>query len=294
MNAVNNAATRFFDLVLMPFEMIGDRTALVVFSGLFGVFGLWVFKHISSQDGIAAAKGRIKGHMIEIRIYQDDLMVVGSAVLKILLRNLQYVGLNFGPFIPLAIPFFILTAQFVVRYAYDPVPVTPIERVVMAGDGVLVEVQFKPDHRAEASGLTLTLPEGLRAVSKLVSSPAEGRAFIEVVASEPGEHVITFQVPGSEPETLSLVAGTEPTRTMQPRRVSTDHWYRIDDPDACALLWPAEPAFTADSPYAAASIAYPYRDQGWMPDGEIGIMISLILASMVFGLAALKPLGVTI
>jgi len=31
-----------------------------------------------------------------------------------------------------------------------------------------------------------------------------------------------------------------------------------------------------------------------MPDGEMGIMISLILASMVFGLAALKPLGVTI
>jgi hypothetical protein len=102
-------------------------------SGVFGVLALIAFKHISWQKGIKAAKDRIKGHMIEIRIYQDDLVVVGQSVLKILGRNLQYVTLNFGPFIPLAIPFVFVMAQFVVRYAYDPVPVTPTEQYVLAG-----------------------------------------------------------------------------------------------------------------------------------------------------------------
>lgn len=294
MNAVNSAATKFFDLVLMPFELIGDRTALVLVSGIFGVFALWVFKHISSQDGIKAAKDRIKGHMIEIRIYQDDLAVVGKAVGKIMLRNLQYVGLNFGPFIPLAIPFAFLMAQFVVRYAYDPIPVTPTEKVVMAGEGTLIEVEFKGDRKSAAGELTVTLPTGLKAVSPLVRSAAEGRAFQEVVAIEAGAHDVLLEVPGAEPQILQVVAGSEPTRTMSPRRVSTDRWYDVLDPEHCALLWPAEPGFEADSPFAAAAIHYPTRDLGWMPGGELGIMIILVVASMLFGVAALKPLGVTI
>jgi len=42
------------------------------------------------------------------------------------------------------------------------------------------------------------------------------------------------------------------------------------------------------------AIAYPYRDQGWLPDGEGGILITVALASMVVGALALKPLGVQI
>jgi len=294
MNAVNNAVTRLFDLVLMPLELIGQRTALIVISGLFGVAALYIFKLISSQDGIAAAKGRIKGHMIEIRIYQDDLVVVGKAVGKILLRNLQYVGLNFGPFIPLAIPFVFVMAQFVVRYAYDPIPVTPASQEVMAGTGTMIEVQLKDGQSAAVAGLSLTLPEGLRAVSPLVRSAATGRAFQEVVAVTAGTHDVVLEVPGSAPEILQIVAGTDATRTMQPRRVATAGWYNVLDPEHCALLWPAEPAFEAGSPFAAVAIAYPTRDLGWLPSGEGGIMITLILASMLFGLAALKPLGVQI
>jgi len=294
MNAVNNGLTGFFDLLLAPFELIGDRTAMILVSGIFGVLALWLFKYISWQAGIKLAKDRIKGHMIEIRIYQDDLVVVGQAVVKILLRNFQYVGLNFGPFVPLAIPFFIVAAQFIVRYSYDPVPVTAANADLLAGQGTLIEIRMKDRRAALAGDLTLTLPEGVRAVSPLVRSAADGRAFQEVVALTPGEHEIRFSVPGSEPEVLKLVAGTEATRTMQPRRVANDNWYRIDDPDICALLWPAAPGFTSESPFATAAISYPERDLGWLPGGEMGILITFVLASMVFGLVALKPLGVQI
>lgn len=41
-------------------------------------------------------------------------------------------------------------------------------------------------------------------------------------------------------------------------------------------------------------IAYPARDLGWLPGGELGILATLVVASMVIGAAAIKPLGVQI
>jgi hypothetical protein len=294
MNAVNRALTELFDLLLAPLELIGGRTALVVVSGVFGVLALLAFKYISWQRGIKAAKDRIKGHMIEIRLYQDDLLIVAQAVGKILWRNFQYVALNFGPFVPLAIPFFLVAAQFVVRYAYDPVPLAPADEQLLAGRGTLVEVELKPAHKAEIAGLALHLPPGLKAVSPLVRVPSAGRAFQEVVAVSEGEHELVFELPGGSRETKLLVAGSQPARRMQPRRVEAAGWYKLHDPNACSLLWPAEPGFGAGSPFHSIAIAYPYRDLGWMPDGELGILIVLVVASMIFGFAALKPLGVQI
>ena len=122
MNAINRAVTSFFDLVLTPLEAVSDEFALLFVSGVFGVLALWIFKHISWQKGIKATKDKIKGHLIEIRLYQDDLVTVGKAIGKVLFRNVQYLVLNFGPFVPLAIPFALVAAQMVVRYGFEPVP----------------------------------------------------------------------------------------------------------------------------------------------------------------------------
>jgi hypothetical protein len=225
------------------------------------------------------------------------LVVVGQAVGKVLWRNLQYVALNFGPFIPLAFPFLLVAAQFVVRYAYDPVAVMPADAELLAGRGTLVEVELKGEHRAAVAGLQLRLPEGLRAVSPLVRAPGAGRAFQEVIAVAPGQHEMVFELPdaaGGVARETKLFSAGEAARRMQPRRVEAGGWYKLHDPEACSLLWPAEPGFSAASPFHSIAIAYPYRDLGWMPSGEVGILIVLVLASMLFGFLALKPLGVQI
>ena len=61
MNAINRASTKFFDVLLTPFEALGVEWTLILVSGIFGVLALFIFKHISSQKGIAAAKDKIKG-----------------------------------------------------------------------------------------------------------------------------------------------------------------------------------------------------------------------------------------
>lgn len=294
MNALNRAVTSLFDVLLMPFEILGPMWALILFSGVFGILALIVFKHISSQKAIKGAKDKIKGHIIAIRIYQDDLAVVGRSVGRVLLRNFQYLGLNFGPFIPLAIPFLFVAAQFVVRYAYAPVPLTPAGEVVMAGAGTLLEIQLHEQNRRDVSKLEVRLPAGLKAISPLVRAPSEGRAFMELVAVESGVHEISLELPGHAPETKLLVAGDATLRKMQPRRVAAGGWYKLHDPENCSVLWPAEQGFGSDSPFELAAIAYPMRKLGWLPSGEMGILITFVLASMLFGFLALKPLGVQI
>ncbi len=285
MDALNRTLTATFDLLLRPLEYVGSMVSLVAVSAVFGVLALIAFKHISWQKGIKAVKDKIKGHMIAIRIYQDDLAVVGRSIGGVLVRNAQYLGLNFGPFVPLAIPFVFVIAQMVVRYGFDPVPVHAQPAALLAGKATTVEVQLERSQRAAAGGMRVELSDGLVAVSPLVRSPREGRAFVEVAAVKPGTHELAFVLPDGTRETKRLVAGANDARWLQPERVKSI-W--------SAMLWPAERTFAADSPFERIHFVYPERELGWFPSGPLGVILIFIVASMAVGFALLKPLGVQI
>lgn len=285
MNALNHAANALFDLVLAPLEAFGKEFALIMVSGIFGILALLIFKQISSQKGIKAAKDKIKGHMIEIRIYQDDLRLVTKAIGKVLMRNLQYVGLNFGPFIPLSIPFAFVIAQMVVRYGFVPIPVQEDFTGLMAGQGLTVKVELAEGYERQAPDLEFILPDGIEATSPLVAVPAEGYVFQEIVATRPGQFDLKFVLGGTE-SIKQLAAGDVAPRALQPERVSNFFY---------AVLWPAEDTFPEDSGIARVSFTYPESDLGWLPgSGPLGVILVFLVASMAFGIAALKPLGVQI
>ena len=293
MNGLNGALNWVFDLVLAPLDRLGVAWSLIVVSGVFGVLALFAFKHVSAQRRIKAVKDKLKGHVIAIRIFQDDLRVVGGCVVKILGRNFQYLALNFGPFLPLAIPFVFVAAQLVVRYAYSPAPVVKTPDALLAGAGTLLEIELARGFESRAGEIRVTLPDGVVALSPLVRVPAEGRAFQEIAAVKSGVHEIQVAL-GDKVETKTYCAGDASERMMQPRRVNSGAWYALNDPEHWPALWPAERGFDADSPFRAIAIAYPQRDLGWLPGGEGGILVVFVLASMAFGLVALKPLGVQI
>lgn len=284
MNAINGIVNRIFDAVLTPFEWLGAGWSLILVSGIFGILALIAFKHISYQKGIKSTKDKIKGHLIAIRIYQDDLMVVLKSVGKVLVRNTQYLFFNFGPFIPLAIPFVFVLAQMATRYGFAPLPVETVQPGMLAGAGTELSIEFSPDQRSQAAGLSIELPDGMQALSGLVRDGANGVAFQEVVATAPGVHEIAFVLPDGTRETKLLCAG-EPARMLQPERVKSP-WL--------AMLWPAEPRFESDSPFERISFVYPDSDLGWLPGGVGGVLIVFLVASMLFGVLVLKPLGIQI
>jgi hypothetical protein len=207
MNAINRMVTAVFDVILAPLEAMGSEISIIVVSGLCGILGLIAFKYISYQKGIKATKDKIKAHMIEIRLYQDDLVTVGKAICKVLARNGQYIALNFGPFIPLLVPFVFVLAQLVVRYGFDPVPLTEPGQQVLAGEGTMVRVDFSEGESAALSGLEVRLPAGVEAVSPLVPVAAKNAAFQEIIATEAGIHELTFVLPDGSQVTKSFIAG---------------------------------------------------------------------------------------
>ena len=89
-------------------------------------------------------------------------------------------------FVPLAIPFVFVVAQFVTRYSFGPVPVESADAKRLAGHGVELVVEFSPDRRDAAQGLEVELPDGVVALSGLVRDGANGVAYLEVAATAPG------------------------------------------------------------------------------------------------------------
>lgn len=285
MNAVNHLVTSLFNVLLTPLEVLGREFALILVSGIFGVLALFIFKFISNQKGIAGAKDKIKGHLIEIRIYQDDLWVVTKAIGKICLRNLQYVSMNLLPFIPLAIPFVFVLAQFATRYGFAPLPVQDAE-AALAGTGTVVQIELADDAKADVAGLTIEYPDFIRPLTELpVRAPSAGRAFQEIVATAPGSGQITFTLADGTSVTKDIVAGDEAPRMMQPERVQGFF---------VSWLWPAEDSFAGDSAFNRIHFVYPDSELRWMPDGVFGVLVTFLIASIVFGLAAMKPLKVQI
>lgn len=284
MNAVNHVVTSLFNVLLTPLEYFGRTTALILVSGIFGILALVAFKFISYQRGIKAAKDKIKAHLIEIRIYQDDLAIVGKAIVKVLLRNLQYMGLNFGPFVPLSIPFVLVLAQLVVRYAFAPLPVHAADADVMPGRGTLIEVELAADRAALVEGLEIDYPRGLKPLSPLVRVASQGRAFQEVIATEAGAHVLELRLADGTRVRKSFVAG-EAARLMQPERAQGFF---------ASLLWPAEDALPSGSPFERVAFTYPDNHFGWLPSGSTGVLVLFLLASMAFGVLVMKPLRIQI
>ncbi len=289
MNALDRGITYVFDVLLWPLDQLGRGAALVIASGIFGIVALVCFKHLSRQKAIRAAKDKIKAHLIEIRIYQDDLRIVGRAIGKVLVRNMQYLALNLMPLVPLALPFAFVLAQFVVRYGFAPIPVKEGGPGFLAGQGTTIEVEFVPSEAARVRDLEIHYPDGVKVMSPLVRISSEGRAFQEVVATRPGRYEIQFALPVGEKErtvvTKTLYAGNVSPRTMQPLRGRGLE---------SALLWPAEPTFESSSPFERIAFVYPNSDLGWMPGGPSGVLIVFFVSSLLFGALAIKPLRIQI
>ena len=286
MDALNRLTTKIFDVVLTPFELLGIELALILVSGLFGIVALLIFKQISWQGGIKGVKDKIKGDMIAIRIYQDDLAVVGGSVVKILFRNIQYLSLNFLPILPLMAPFVLVMAQLVVRYSFAPIPVQDPSVELLAGEGTMLEIALAEGREAEVAGMRVHLPPGLQEISPLVRNEIDGMAFQEVIAIQAGEWEIEFEFADGTRAVKRVVTGDVPSRVMQPERVSS-FWL--------AWLWPAEDRFSSESPLASVVLKdYPVRDLRFLPDGPFWIVMIFFVASMAFGAAILKPLGIQI
>ncbi len=273
MNALSAAFSTMFDVVLAPF---GHRQAwfdLLVWPVLAGIVALLVYKRLSNQDGIARAKNRIVVHLLEVRLFGDDLVGVLRSTVQALGQNLLYLAHNIVPMLVLLVPMMAILVQLVAHYARDPIPVGAVDLVTARLDPAVTEM--KPRE------VRLELPQGVTLDAPPVRTP-DGEIVWRVKAEAAGDHVLKIHVGDRVIEKGFAVGGA-------PRKVPvlrTKSWE--------SLLYPAEPGMPGDSPLYSVGLDYPERPLAFFPDGEGGILLWFFAASLAAGFVLKGRFGVTL
>src|SRR2546422_8579963 len=73
-----------FDILVWPFRSLHPFYSLTVFSLLTTVFTLIVFRYASDQPAMRRVKDRLQAHVLEVRLFPDQLPVVLWAYSRLL------------------------------------------------------------------------------------------------------------------------------------------------------------------------------------------------------------------
>ncbi|HTE06807.1 MAG TPA: hypothetical protein VK824_11460 [Planctomycetota bacterium] len=276
MNTFNAVTSAIFRVLLAPFGVQRPWSAwvdIILWSVLGGIVALIVYKHASNQKGIARAKNDIKVHLLEIRLYNEDILGVVTATAKILAKNALYVGHNMLPMVVMFVPMMTILFQLEATYAFAPVPVGKVQ---------ILEVTLDSGHAGvPATAVTLELPPGLALDAPPVRT-AQGQIAWRLRTLAEGDQEVAVHV-GDATVTKRIAVGGEPRRVPVMR---TKSWE--------GFLYPGEEGLPKDSPVDTIRWQYPDRDLGWMPGGEGGILAAFFVLSIVAGLALKGLFGVTL
>jgi len=271
MQTYNAITSALFGPLLGWFGRHSAVVDILFWSVLGGIVALLVYKHASNQKGIEKAKNDIKVHLMEIRLFQDDILGVLVSTGKILVKNALYIGHNILPMLIMFVPMMTILFQLEAHYAFDP---------IAPGSTQVLTVKMDPDLGVPSRDVRLAVPAGVTLDAPPVAAP-DAVAF-RLNVEQPGDHVLRLSVGGQEFEKGLAVGGS----ARKVPFLRTKSWE--------GFLYPGEDPLPADSPIAEIRLAYPERDLGWLPSGEMGILATFFILSLVAGLALKGLFGVTL
>lgn len=282
MGAVNRILTLLFDGLLWPFESLPPIWGLTVISFATGLLMLWIFGKVSNQDAIKVVRDKIRGNLIGIRLFGDDLGMLLKLQGRILGQTARYMGYALLPLAVTLIPVLLILTQLNFRYASAPLE---------PGDTALVKVKLR-----EASPLhedvRLELPEGvvLETAGVRIDDPDEDLREVawRIRAEKPGDYTLTVRAGDDTAEKrLRVGAGQGPVSAIRPGK---DLWE--------VVLWPGEPPLGSSHAVQSVEVSYgalPLRLFAWDLNAiPSGWLVFFFVASVAFGFAFRGPLGVEI
>ncbi|UCH36318.1 MAG: hypothetical protein JSV65_08175 [Armatimonadota bacterium] len=265
MTIINSIMTTIFDVLLRPFSSLSPWYGIAAVSLVTGVVMLMIFRHTSNQRAIRRAKDRIRAHLLEVRLYRDDVRVLLRAQKDILLTNLRYLGYSLMPLLVMIIPVVLILVQLNAHYGYRP---------LRPGDSAIVAVRFAQGFDLDAGPPQLAVPPGLKAETPPLRIPAEREVDWRIGAERPGRYAVRI-VTGDQEVEKAVIVSNGHTR-VTPRRVGTGWWDIV--------MNPGEKPLPADS--AIRSIAVDYEPAalpflGW----DIHWLVAFFILSIAFGFA---------
>ncbi len=255
-----------FDFVFAPFADRSPLLSLAVFAAASGLLLLLNFRFISNQRAIRRVKNLVQAHLLEVRLFQDQLGVVWRAYGKLLRATLAYLGWSLVPLAVAALPITLLLAQMELRFGARP---------LMPGESTLLVVHF--DDPAAVDRVSLRLPEGVVGTAPLVRIPAERRVVARLETRLSGRSEIMVD-DGAEQASKEIVTGVGLER-ISPERLRGGWFDR--------LFEPGEGALPPSGPITSIALHYPGRSLSLGPVPLNWLVVYFVLTlSAAF---ALKP-----
>ena len=238
MHYVNLVFGGIVGAVLLPFRGLSPWFGMAVVSALTALLMLEVYKLASDQAAIRRAKDRIKAHLLEMRLYRDDLGVTLRAQAGILKANLGYLAANLRPLAVMIVPLVLILAQL--GLWYDRAPLAP-------GEQTLVKARLADGADPVALGLELEAPPGGEVTAPAVRIPDEREVVWRVRAVVPGVHVLRLRTGGAALAKSLTVGGRPLTRVsaLASRGSFGDR-----------LLHPGEPPLPGDTAVRSVEVLY--------------------------------------
>jgi len=265
---MNAALTKSFDTIFAWMESFHPTWILVVLSVVTAILMLVIFRFSSNQKGLRAAKGRVMGQLLAIRLFPDDPWVTIRALGGALRDNVVYLRYNLVPLLVMIIPMILILIQLDLRYGR--VPLRP-------GEAATVGVVFQPEGSASLPQVSVRAPDGLEVETPALAIPTLHEVDWRIRARKEGIYTLNFETGGKEFSKEVVVAEGEAVGEDDPlHRVSSQRKRGFLD----ATLHPAEARLPADLGVARVFVDYPPRSFR-----ILGVRMHWIVAYFVLSLA---------
>ena len=240
MDTINSLLTGAFTMMMAPFRNLHPLAGLAAFSVITGIVMLLVFKWTSNQGGVAGARDRMQGRLLEMRLFAADPMQVLRAAGRLLFDNLLYIRYLAVPMAVLIVPVVLLLVQAAAWYQFRP---------LRPGESAIVRVYVAPQADArKLNGITLDTGQGVTLETPALRIPSENEINWRVKPNSHGRHAIRIRS-GAGTAKKQLVSGNG-LAAVWPARVKGNLWQRI--------LNPGEPAI-AGTDIEKVAVDYPQR-----------------------------------
>lgn len=288
MSFVNDVLRAAFDAALGPFAALPPIVPVALVALVSGIFALLVYRWTSNQEAIAAVKRRLFAHLLEVRLYGDDLRAVLWAQLRLLRENLTYLRLNLVPLLWMIVPFMLVIAQLQFHYGYDGLEV---------GDRTLLVVDLAvtdPDSVAAGSAVPrppvgIDAPSGVAVETGGVWIPSLRQVVWRLRAEEPGDHELVVTAGGAT-FTKSLFVTDPEGGARWVRRSPTRRRAALLD----QLLYPAEPSLPRGGPVERIDVQYAAASISFFGLFDVHWLIAFLVLSIALAFALRNRFGVTL
>jgi hypothetical protein len=266
--------TLLFELFFRPFKGFAPIWALSVISLLAGVFMLWLFGKVSNQDTIKVVRDRIRGNLLGIRLFGDDIGLLFLLQARVMRQTLTYLRHALVPILIMIVPVLFILIQMNLRFSLRP---------LKPGESTVVNVTLR-DPAALSKGLSLETPEGVTVDTDAVRVPSLMEVSWRVRAEAPGRHRVVVRAGDDEAIEKEIVVG-ERWGKVSPLRTGKSF---VDK-----LLYPGEAPIPSSYSIQSVEVIYPslaIRAFGW----NLNWILVFLVLSLVFGYAFKGVIGVEI